>query len=234
MVEMTLSPDELQALWLSVKVASFCVLLGVLPAIGLAWWLARCEFWGKSVVEALVFLPLVLPPVVPGYLLLLLFGRQGAIGSWLDHYGIQVAFHWTGAVLASLLMCLPLFVQSIRLSLQQQDIRLEQAAQLLGASRLRVFLTVTLPLCWSGILVGAVLAFGRSLGEFGATITFVGNINGETRTLPLAIYSAIQNPDGETLALRLIALSVCLAFAALLVGNWLNQRQQSRLGHRHA
>lgn len=227
-----LSPAEASALGLSLRVASCCVLLGVVPAYALAWLLERTEFKGKSLLEALILLTLVLPPVVPGYLLLLAFGRQGWLGQWLDGLGIQLVFHWTGAVVAALVMSLPLFVQSIRLSLQQHDIRLEQAAALLGASRWRVFRTITLPLSWPGLLAGAVLAFGRSLGEFGATITFAGNIEGETRTLPLAIYTAVQQPDGEQLALRLVLLSVLLAFVALLLGNHLTRQQLGRLGYR--
>ncbi len=229
---LNLSPAESSALLLSIKVAFWCTLLGMLPALGIAWLLARRNFWGKSLLEALVYLPMILPPVVLGYLLLVLFGRNGFIGQWLQPLGIQLAFHWTGAVLASWMMSLPLFVQPIRLALQNVDVRLEQAAQTLGASPLRAFLTITLPLCYPAILMGAVLSFGRSLGEFGATITFVGNIDGETRTLPLAIYSAIQSPDGETLALRLVILSVIVALLTLWASQWLARRSQKRLGYR--
>lgn len=227
-----LTPTELRALWLSLKVAFWCTFLGALPAIGLAWVLARCNFWGKSLLEAFVYLPMILPPVVLGYLLLVTFGRNGWIGQWLQPLGIQLAFHWTGAVLASWLMSLPLFVQPIRLALQNVDVRLEQAAQTLGASPWRAFVTITIPLCMPAILMGAVLAFGRSLGEFGATITFVGNIEGETRTLPLAIYAAIQSPDGETLALRLVILSITVALLTLWASQWLARRSQQRLGYR--
>ncbi|MDE2421730.1 MAG: molybdate ABC transporter permease subunit [Gammaproteobacteria bacterium] len=228
----SLSPVEIRALWLSLKVAFWCTLLGALPAIGLAWVLARRNFWGKSLLEAFVYLPMILPPVVLGYLLLVMFGRNGWIGQWLQPLGIQLAFHWTGAVLASWLMSLPLFVQPIRLALQNVDVRLEQAAQTLGASPWRAFLTITIPLCMPAILMGAVLAFGRSLGEFGATITFVGNIDGETRTLPLAIYAAIQSPDGETLALRLVILSIIVALFTLGASQWLARRSHQRLGYR--
>ncbi len=228
----SLSPVEIRALCLSLKVAFWCTLLGSLPAIGLAWLLARRNFWGKSLLEAFVYLPMILPPVVLGYLLLVMFGRNGWIGQWLQPLGIQLAFHWTGAVLASWLMSLPLFVQPIRLALQNVDVRLEQAAQTLGASPWRAFLTITIPLCMPAILMGAVLAFGRSLGEFGATITFVGNIDGETRTLPLAIYAAIQSPDGETLALRLVILSITVALLTLWASQWLARRSQQRLGYR--
>ena len=228
----SLSPVEIRALWLSLKVAFWCTLLGALPAIGLAWLLARRNFWGKSLLEAFVYLPMILPPVVLGYLLLVMFGRNGWIGQWLQPLGIQLAFHWTGAVLASWLMSLPLFVQPIRLALQNVDVRLEQAAQTLGASPWRAFMTITIPLCMPAILMGAVLAFGRSLGEFGATITFVGNIDGETRTLPLAIYAAIQSPDGETLAFRLVILSIIVALITLWASQWLARRSQQRLGYR--
>ncbi len=228
----SLSPVEISALWLSLKVAFWCTLLGAVPAIAIAWLLARRDFWGKSLLEAFVYLPMILPPVVLGYLLLVLFGRTGLIGQWLDPLGIQLAFHWTGAVLASWLMSLPLFVQPIRLALQNVDVRLEQAAQTLGASPWRAFITITLPLCTPAILMGAVLAFGRSLGEFGATITFVGNIDGETRTLPLAIYTAIQSPEGETLALRLVILSVAVALLTLVASQWFARRSIQRLGYR--
>jgi molybdate transport system permease protein len=228
----SLSPVEIRALWLSLKVAFWCTLLGALPAIGLAWLLARRNFWGKSLLEAFVYLPMILPPVVLGYLLLVMFGRNGWIGQWLQPLGIQLAFHWTGAVLASWLMSLPLFVQPIRLALQNVDVRLEQAAQTLGASPWKAFLTITIPLCMPAILMGAILAFGRSLGEFGATITFVGNIDGETRTLPLAIYAAIQSPDGDTLALRLVILSITVALVTLWTSQWLARRSHQRLGYR--
>lgn len=227
-----LTPTELRALWLSLKVAFWCTLLGAIPAITIAWLLARRHFWGKSLLEAFVYLPMILPPVVLGYLLLVMFGRHGWIGQWLQPFGIQLAFHWTGAVLASWLMSLPLFVQPIRLALQNVDVRLEQAAQTLGASPWHAFMTITLPLCMPAILMGAVLAFGRSLGEFGATITFVGNIDGETRTLPLAIYAAIQQPEGETLALRLVILSITVALLTLWASQWLARRSQQRLGYR--
>lgn len=233
MTDSLLSPEEWRALALSVKVAAWCMALGLLPGIALAWLLARREFVGKALLDALVHLPMVLPPVVPGYLLLLAFSRQGVAGRWLyDTFGVSLAFHWTGAVLASLIMGLPLLVQPIRLSLQLIDSRLESAARTLGAGPWRVFLTITLPLALPGILVGALLAFSRSLGEFGATITFVGNIEGETRTLPLAIYSYVQQPGGEAPALRLITISIVLALAALLAGNALSRRLQRRLGYR--
>lgn len=228
-----LTSEETTALWLSLKVAAWCMAVGLLPGVAIAWLLARREFFGKSLFDALVHLPMVLPPVVPGYLLLVLMGGNGVIGKFLDHwFGVSFAFHWTGAVLASLVMGLPLLVQPIRLSFQLIDARLENAARTLGAGPWRVFFTVTLPLALPGILVGAILSFSRSLGEFGATITFVGNIEGETRTLPLAIYSYVHQPGGEAPAMRLIWISIALALGALLVSNALTRRVQKQLGYR--
>jgi molybdate transport system permease protein len=227
-----LSPEEQSALWLSFKVAAWCTACGILPAIGLGWLLARHHFFGKSFVDALIHLPLVLPPVVPGYLLLLTFGDHGMIGHWFVKYtGLSFAFNWKGAVLASLVMGLPLMVQSIRLAIQLVDQRLENAARTLGAGRWSVFVSITLPLSLPGILGGALLGFSRSLGEFGATITFVGNIADDTRTLPLAIYSAIHQPDGDQLACRLMIISLTLAFAALLLSHSISRRMQKRLGY---
>lgn len=228
-----LTPEELMALRLSLKVAAWCMVIGLLPGIALAWLLARQDFFGKALLDALVYLPMVLPPVVPGYLLLLLFGGNGVLGKFLNQwFGVSFAFNWTGAVLASLVMGLPLLVQPIRLSFQLIDSRLENAARTLGAGPWRVFFTITLPLALPGILVGAILAFSRSLGEFGATITFVGNIEGETRTLPLAIYSYVHQPGGEEPAMRLIWISVALALGALVVSNALTRRVQRQLGYR--
>lgn len=229
---MTLSPEEWSALSLSFKVATYCTLVGIVPAVALAWLLARKEFWGKAIIDAMIHLPMVLPPVVPGYLLLVLLGRNGVIGHWLwQTFGWSFAFNWKGAVLASLVMGLPLMVQSIRVAIQLVDRRLEDAAKTLGASRWSVFWTITLPLAMPGILVGALLGFSRSLGEFGATITFVGNIAEETRTLPLAIYSVIHQPNGEEMASRLIMISVLLAFVTLLISNYWSRYMQKRLGH---
>ncbi|MDA8107606.1 MAG: molybdate ABC transporter permease subunit [Betaproteobacteria bacterium] len=227
------SPGELQAIGLSLKVA-FWAMLGSLPlALALAWLLARTEFPGKTLLDAAVHLPLVLPPVVVGYVLLIAFGRRGPIGAPLAHdLGIVFAFRWTGAALASAVMGLPLMVRAIRQSLDSVDRGLEAAAVTLGANRAWVFLSVTLPLVLPGLLTGMVLAFARSLGEFGATITFVSNIPGETQTLPLAIYSYTQVPGGEGAAARLCLLAIALSFAALVASELLLRRTRVIvLGH---
>lgn len=224
-----LSDSELEILALSFKVASLSLLINLIPAIVVGFWLARKEFWGKSLIETLIFLPLVMPPVVSGYLLLMMFGNQGFIGKYLAPFGIEFAFNYKGAVLASALMGFPLMVQSVRLAFELVDKRLEWVAMSLGASRLRTFFGVSLPLAKAGILVGAILSFCRSLGEFGATISFVGNIEGETRTLPLAIYSLMNEPDGETQIVRLLILSIAMAFFALWLSQWYARRQKSKL-----
>lgn len=223
-----LSPEEISLLQLSCKVALGCLLLNIIPALFFGWLLARKEFWGKSLLETLIFLPLVLPPVVPGYLLLQLFGNNGVIGKHFSYFGFELAFNWKGAVLASAVMGFPLLVQSIRLAIELVDRRLEIAAMTLGASRLAVFRQITLPLASSGILVGLILCFCRSLGEFGATISFVGNIAEETRTLPLAMYSLMQQPNSEDALNRLIIISLAIAFLALWFAQWF-QRRQKRL-----
>jgi len=221
----TLSPAEWTIVLLSLKVAVCCVIVLVLPAMMVAWILARRRFWGQSLLDAVVHLPMVLPPVVLGYMLLVLLGRKGWIGSWLyEQFHIQLTFHWWGAVIASAVMAFPLMVRSIRQALHQVDPLLEQAAQTLGASPVKVFFTITLPLSYHGLLTGAILAFSRSLGEFGATITFAGNLEGETRTLPLAIYSLTQTPEGDGAALRLVILSVLVSVLALLGSQWLERR----------
>jgi molybdate transport system permease protein len=228
---MMLTPGELAALGLSVKVALCCTLAVLAPGVGCGWLLARRTFFGKSVVDALIHLPLVLPPVVPGYLLLVLLGREGPLGRPLHElFGITLAFTWQGAVIASAVMALPLMVRAVRLAIELVDRRTEQAAATLGAGPWRVFGTITLPLALPGILAGMVLAFSRSLGEFGATITFVGNIPGETQTLPLAIYAVTQQPGGEAPALRLVVISIALALAALIASEWLARRAGRRLG----
>lgn len=224
-----LSDSELEILALSFKVASLSLLMNLIPAIAVGFWLARKEFWGKSLIETLIFLPLVMPPVVSGYLLLMMFGNQGFIGKYLAPFGIEFAFNYKGAVLASALMGFPLMVQSVRLAFELVDKRLEWVAMSLGASRLRTFFGVSLPLAKAGILVGVILSFCRSLGEFGATISFVGNIEGETRTLPLAIYSLMNEPDGETQIVRLLILSIAMAFFALWLSQWYARRQKSKL-----
>ncbi len=225
-----LTPQEISALLLSLKV-SLCAVAGmILPGIALGWLLARRRFRGKSLVETLLYLPLVLPPTVTGYLLLLAFGRNGWLGRWLhDSLGISVAFSWKGAAIASAVMSFPLLVQAIRLSMAHIDPRLEQAASTLGAGPARVFFTVTLPLAAPGLLAGTILGFARSLGEFGATITFVGNIEGSTRTLPLAFYTYSQTPGGEEPAFRLVLISLAVAFAALMGSDALSRRAERRL-----
>lgn len=225
-----LTADEQSVVYLSCKVASSCLLISILPAILVGWLLARREFFAKSLLETLIFLPMVLPPVVPGYLLLLAFGSNGVFGKYLAQFGIELAFNWKGAVLASAVMGFPLFVQSTRLAIELVDARLEIAAKTLGASNLNAFVTVTLPLAFRGILVGAVLCFCRSLGEFGATITFVGNIADETRTLPLAMYSFMQQADSDTALNRLMILSLSVAFFALWFAQWFNRQQKKRWG----
>jgi molybdate transport system permease protein len=228
------TPSELSILALSLKVAVFCVVLIAVPAVIVAWVLARKSFIGKSLLDSLVHLPLVLPPVVPGFLLLLLLGNQGLLGRYLHSmFGITFAFTWAGAVLASAVMAFPLMVRSARLAISQVDKGLEIAAQSLGAHPIKVFFTITLPLAMPGIITGLILSFSRSLGEFGATITFVGNIEGETRTLPLAIYSYTQIPDGDLPALRLVILSMALALGALMVSDRLERKASQKMGRGH-
>ena len=224
-----LSPEEMSALYLSAKVAGFATVFCLPFAIALAWSLARYEFRLKFIVEALLQLPMVLPPVVLGYLLLVLFGNKGWIGQYLHQMGLELAFNWKGAVLASMIVAFPLMVQPIRLSFQLMNQQLEQIAGSLGASPRRVFLSISLPLALPGVLIGSILCFSRSLGEFGATITFVGNIPDETRTIPIAIYSFLQQPDGEVMAMRLVTLSLVLAFSALIVNYFILQKYQKRL-----
>ncbi len=226
----TLTAVETEALLLSLRVAFWAMTCSLPLGIAAAWLLARCEFPGKAVLDTLIHLPLVVPPVVVGYLLLVTLGRQGPIGGWLyDVFGITVAFTWKGAAVAAAVMAFPLVVRAIRLSIEAVDRRLESAARTLGAGPVAVFFTVTLPLAGSGIVAGAILGFARSLGEFGATITFVSNIPGETRTLPIALYSFPQGPGGEAAALRLVLVSVALAFAALLASEFLARRLRARI-----
>ncbi|WNN49661.1 molybdate ABC transporter permease subunit [Siccibacter colletis] len=229
---MILSEPEWQAVLLSLKVSTLAVLVSLPFGVLVAWILVRCTFPGKALLDSLIHLPLVLPPVVVGYLLLVAMGRNGFIGKYLhDWFGLTFAFSWRGAVLAACVMSFPLMVQAIRLALEAVDLRLEQAARTLGAGRWRVFATITLPLMLPGIIAGTVLAFARSLGEFGATITFVSNIPGETRTLPSAMYTLIQTPGGESAAARLCVIAIVLALVSLMVAEWLAGISRKRLGN---
>lgn len=223
------SPDEWDAVRLSLKVATVAMLASLPFGIAVAWLLARKNFWGKSLLNGLVHLPLVLPPVVTGYLLLLGFGTRGPIGAFLAQYGIVFSFRWTGAALACAVMGFPLMVRAIRLSIEAVDTRLEAAAATLGANAAWVFLTVTLPLTVPGIIAGMILCFAKAMGEFGATITFVSNIPGETQTLPSAIYSFTQVPGGDAQALRLTAISVVISLAALMASELLARRAGQRI-----
>ncbi|MCK9553168.1 molybdate ABC transporter permease subunit [Aquamicrobium lusatiense] len=225
-----LTPDEWTAVRLSIKVATVAMLASVPPGILIAYLLARGRFWGKSVLNGLVHLPLVLPPVVTGYLLLLAFGRRGPVGAFLaEHFGIVFSFRWTGAALACAVMGFPLMVRAIRLSIESVDRKLEAAAGTLGASPLWVFSTVTLPLILPGIIAGAILAFAKAMGEFGATITFVSNIPGETQTLPSAIYTFTQVPGGDEGALRLTLISIIISMLALIASEMMARRLGKRM-----
>jgi molybdate transport system permease protein len=226
-----ITPAEIDALLLSLKVAFYCTLLIAIPAIAVAWLLARFDFLGKSLLDGLVHIPMILPPVVPGFILLSLLGKNGWIGSALyQHFGITFAFNWLGAVIASAVMAFPLMVRSVRLAFTQVDPDLEQAALTLGSSPSKTFFKVSLPLAMPGVLTGLILAFSRSLGEFGATITFVGNIEGETRTLPLAIYSYTQMPNGDMIALRLVLVCIGISLLALLASNLCERWLLKRMG----
>jgi molybdate transport system permease protein len=227
----TLQPAEWQALILTLKVAAAALLIALPLAVLAAYGLARYRFPGHGIVNALVHLPLVLPPVVTGYVLLLAFGRNGPVGSFLSEvFGITFAFNWTGAALAAGVMAFPLMVRPIRLSFEAVDPKLEEAARSLGARRIIIFLTVTLPLALPGILGGTILGFAKAMGEFGATITFVSNIPGETRTLALALYTATQSPSGDLAAFRLTLIAACVAFGALIASEVLARRLKNRLG----
>ncbi|RYG92258.1 molybdate ABC transporter permease subunit [Loktanella sp. IMCC34160] len=227
-----LGPEEWQAVALSLKVASWATLWSLPLAVLAAQALARWSFPGKTLLNGIVHLPLILPPVVTGYLLLLTFGTQGPVGGALQAIGISFAFRWTGAALAAGIMAFPLMVRAIRLSIEAVDPKLEQAAGTLGASRPWVFATVTLPLILPGILAGSILAFAKAMGEFGATITFVSNIPGQTQTLPSAIYAFLQVPGGESSALRLVIVAVVVAMAALIGSEVLSRRIAARVGGR--
>ena len=221
-----LSGEEWDVVWLSLRVAVFCVILTLPAAILVGYVLARREFAGKLLLDGLCHLPLVLPPVVTGYLLLLLFGRRGVFGPVLDSFGIRLAFDWKGAVLASAVVAFPLVLRAVRLGIEDIDPRLEQVARTLGASPVRAFVTVTLRLAAPALWVGGLLAFARSMGEFGATITFVSNIAGQTRTVPSAIYTFLNQPGGDDGALRLVILSVVISFSALLGSEWAARRSR--------
>jgi len=225
-----LTPVEIEAIGLSLRVSVWATFWSVPIAVGIAWLLARCDFPGKFILDGIVHLPLVVPPVVVGYVLLILLGRRGFLGAWLyDTFGLTFAFSWRGAAVASAVIAFPLVVRAIRLSLETIDRRLEAAARTLGASPVSVFFTITLPLTAPGILAGAILGFARSLGEFGATITFVSNIPGKTRTLPIALYAFTQIPGGEAAAARLVVIAVVIAFAALAASEILARRLQRRM-----
>lgn len=229
---LSLSPSEWAIVSLSLKVSLVAIALILPLALGLAWLLARRQFPGKILLDALVHLPLVLPPVVTGWMLLLAFGAEGPIGRFFEQtIGLGFVFHWTGAALASAVMALPLMVRAMRLSFEMVDRRLENAARTLGAGPWRTFYTITLPLVTPGILAGAMLGFARSIGEFGATITFASNIPGETRTLPLAIYSSLQVPGTDSEVFRLACISVVLSLGALVISEWLARRMGGGNSH---
>jgi len=224
-----LTPEEWTAVQLSLRIALVATLVTLPFGIAVAWLLARKNFWGKALLDGLVHLPLVLPPVVTGYLLLIWFGRKGPIGAFLDDYfGIVFSFRWTGAALACGVMAFPLLVRAIRLSFEAIDRRLEDAASTLGANGFWVFLTVTLPLALPGVIAGMVLSFAKALGEFGATITFVSNIPGETQTISAAIYTLTQVPGGDAAALRLVVVAIAIALVALIASEWFARRAGTR------
>jgi molybdate transport system permease protein len=224
------SPDEWTAIALSLRIALTATLVALPFGLAVAWLLARTSFWGKALLDGLVHLPLVLPPVVTGYLLLISFGRQGPIGAFLaEAFGIVFSFRWTGAALACGVMGFPLLVRAIRLSLEAVDRRLEEAAATLGADRGWTFLTVTLPLALPGVIAGMVLCFAKALGEFGATITFVSNIPGETQTLSAAIYTFTQVPGGDAAAMRLVIVAIVISLVALVASEWFARRAGTRL-----
>ncbi|WP_288320446.1 molybdate ABC transporter permease subunit [Haemophilus parahaemolyticus] len=221
------SQPELNAIYLSLKVATIAILFALPVAIFIAWILSRKQFWGKQLLNGIVHLPLVLPPVVIGYLLLIVMAKRGAIGQYLwEWFGFSFSFSWRGAVLASAVMAFPLMVRSIKQAFDAIDPKLEQAARTLGASPLKVFFTLNLPLSFSGIIAGAVLGFARSLGEFGATITFVSNIPNQTQTIPAALFTFIETPDGELAAARLCAIAIVISLIALSASEWLAERQK--------
>ncbi|MDU4465324.1 molybdate ABC transporter permease subunit [Haemophilus parahaemolyticus] len=221
------SQPELNAIYLSLEIATIAILFALPVAILIAWILSRKQFWGKQLLNGIVHLPLVLPPVVIGYLLLIMMAKRGAIGQYLwEWFGFSFSFSWRGAVLASAVMAFPLMVRSIKQAFDAIDPKLEQAARTLGASPLKVFFTLNLPLSFSGVIAGAVLGFARSLGEFGATITFVSNIPNQTQTIPAALFTFIETPDGELAAARLCAVAIVISLIALSTSEWLAERQK--------
>jgi molybdate transport system permease protein len=225
-----LGPAEWQAVRLSLRVAFWATLASLPLGIFVAYALARWDFWGKQLLNGIVHLPLILPPVVTGYLLLITFGRRGPVGEFLDQwFGIILSFRWTGAAVAAAIMAFPLMVRAIRLSIEAVDPKLEAAASTLGAARIWVFATVTLPLILPGIITGAILAFAKAIGEFGATITFVSNIPGQTQTIPSAIYAFLQVPGGQDQATRLVIIAVLIAMAALVLSEYLARRVAKRV-----
>ena len=228
--DMGFTDQEWTAITLSIEVAMLAVTVSLPFGILVAFLLARCRFHGKALLSAIVSAPLILPPVVTGYLLLMVLGRKGLLGGWLESVGIVFSFRWTGAAVAAAVMGFPLLVQAIQLSMEAIDRRLESAAGTLGANPFMVFLTVTLPLSLPGIIAGVVLCFARSLGEFGATITFVSAIPGETQTLASAIHAALQDPDGEPMAYRLTVFSVLISLAAIILAGFVSRRVARRLG----
>ncbi len=230
---MLLTEYEWSIILLSLKIGSVAVIASLPIGVWFAWLLARKEFRGKTILDSFINLPLVLPPVVIGYLLLITMGRNGYLGKWLDQVlGISFSFNWKGAALASAVVSFPLLVRAIRISFESIDQNLEFAARSLGASKIRMFFTVTLPLAMPGIIAGVVLAFARSLGEFGATITFVSNIPGETRTLPLAMYTLIQVPNQEAETMRLCIIAIAISFIALFLSEVLQRAHKKRLGYK--
>jgi molybdate transport system permease protein len=227
---LSLTPEEWTAVELSLRIASWATLCALPFGLAIAWLLARKEFWGKAILDGIVHLPLVLPPVVTGYMLLVVMGRRGPIGAFLaEHFGIVFSFRWTGAALACAVMGFPLLVRAIRLSIEASDVKLERAAATLGANPVAVFFTVTLPLALPGILAGMVLCFAKALGEFGATITFVSNIPGETQTISAAIYTYTQAPGGDEAAMRLTVIAIVIALVALVASEWFARRAGAKI-----
>ena len=225
-----LTPEDWRAVALSLRVSFWATVVSLPVGIAVAYVLARYRFWGRQLLNGLVHLPLILPPVVTGYLLLLTFGRKGAVGAFLDQaFGLVFAFRWTGAALAAAVMAFPLMVRAIRMAIEAVDPRLEAAAGTLGASRPWVFVTVTLPLILPGIIAGAILGFAKAMGEFGATITFVANIPGQTQTLPSAIYAYLQVPGGDAAAFRLVLVAIAIAMLALLLSEWVGRSVARRI-----